>query len=35
MQITAQAVASRITVVTHDLGEFSRIPNLQLEDWVI
>ena len=34
VQIAAQGLARNITVVTHNTGEFSRIPNLRLEDWV-
>lgn len=34
VQIAAQGVARGITVVTHNTSEFSRVPNLMLEDWV-
>ena len=33
--IAAQAQARRIILVTHNLREFSRVPNLSLEDWEI
>lgn len=31
--IAAQAIAANATLVTRNLKHFSRIPNLQLEDW--
>ncbi len=31
--IAAIAVVHGLTVVTHNTGEFSRVPSLQLEDW--
>lgn len=34
IQIAAQAVARGLTVVTHNVGEFSRVPGIRLEDWV-
>ena len=34
LQIAAQGLARGFTVVTHNTGEFSRVPNLQLTDWV-
>ena len=33
VQIAAQAVAREMTVVTHNTDEFSRVPNIRLEDW--
>ena len=33
--IAAQALSRSIPVITHNTGEFSRIPNLKLEDWVV
>lgn len=35
VQIAAQGLSRGITVITHNTGEFSRIPNLQFEDWVM
>lgn len=35
IQIAAQGVSRGITVITHNIGEFSRVPNLKLEDWII
>ena len=34
LQIAAQGLARGFTVVTHNTGEFSRVPNLRLTDWV-
>ncbi len=34
LQIAAQGVARGLTVVTHNTGEFSRVPNLTIEDWI-
>ena len=34
LQIAAQGLARGFTVVTHNTGEFSRVPNLQLTDWI-
>jgi tRNA(fMet)-specific endonuclease VapC len=31
--IAAIALASRMTLVTHNTAEFSRVPGLALEDW--
>jgi tRNA(fMet)-specific endonuclease VapC len=33
MQIAAIALTHHLTLVTHNIREFSRIPHLQLEDW--
>ena len=33
--IAAQGLAGKRTVVTHNTGEFSRIPGLKLEDWTL
>ena len=33
--IASQAFARDMTVVTHNTGEFSRIPDLKVEDWVL
>jgi len=35
IQIAGQGVARDITVVTHNTGEFSRVPGITLEDWVV
>ena len=35
LQIAAVAFHHGLTLVTHNTGEFSRIPNLKLEDWEI
>jgi tRNA(fMet)-specific endonuclease VapC len=35
LQIAALALAHQAILVTHNTREFSRIPNLQLEDWEI
>ena len=32
-QIAAIALANKLTVVTHNVSEFSRIPRLKVEDW--
>jgi tRNA(fMet)-specific endonuclease VapC len=34
MQIAAQALSRNLVLVTNNTGEFSRIPHLQLENWV-
>lgn len=33
MMIAAQGVNRGLTIVTHNTAEFSRVPNLLLEDW--
>ncbi len=33
LQIAAIALAHNVTLVTHNTREFSRVPNLQIEDW--
>ena len=35
IQIAAQGVSRGLTVVTHNMGEFSRVPGLKAEDWII
>ena len=35
VMISAQGLAKGLTVVTHNTGEFSRVPRLNLEDWVV
>ena len=32
--IASQAICSNVVLVTNNLGEFSRIPNLQVENWI-
>ena len=34
LQIAAQALSRKLPVITHNPGEFSRVPNLRVEDWV-
>ena len=34
LQIASQALARGLTVLTHNTGEFRRVPNLKVEDWV-
>ena len=33
LQIAATAINQSLVVVTHNVGEFSRLPNLLMEDW--
>jgi tRNA(fMet)-specific endonuclease VapC len=33
LQIAASALAYNLILVTHNIREFSRVPNLQIEDW--
>jgi tRNA(fMet)-specific endonuclease VapC len=33
LQIAAIALSRGLIVVTHNMGEFSRVPNLVIEDW--
>jgi tRNA(fMet)-specific endonuclease VapC len=33
LQIAAIALVNNLTLVTHNTSEFSRVPNLKLEDW--
>ena len=35
VMIAAQGLVKGLTVVTNNTGEFSRVPDLRLEDWVI
>ncbi|MBR3722473.1 MAG: type II toxin-antitoxin system VapC family toxin [Selenomonadaceae bacterium] len=35
LQIASQGVSKGLVVVTHNVKEFCRIPNLNFEDWVI
>ena len=34
LQIAAQGLARGLTVVTHNTGEFSRVPGLEITDWI-
>ena len=34
-QIAGQGLAKNMTVITHNTGEFSRVPGLKIEDWTI
>ena len=34
IQIAAQGISRDLTVITHNMSEFSRVPQLSLEDWV-
>ena len=34
LQIASQAISRNLTIITHNTSEFSRVPGLQLEDWV-
>ena len=31
--IAATALANNVTLVTHNISEFERVPGLQIEDW--
>jgi tRNA(fMet)-specific endonuclease VapC len=33
LQIASIAIARRLTVVTHNVSEFGRVPGLEVEDW--
>ncbi len=35
LQIAAQGLSRGIPVITHNTTEFSRVPNLKVEDWVV
>ena len=35
VQLAGQAIAKDLTMVTHNTGEFSRVPNLKIEDWTL
>ena len=34
LQIASQGLARDLTVVTHNVSEFGRVPGLKIEDWV-
>lgn len=35
IQLAGQAISKQLIFVTHNVDEFSRIPSLKIEDWVI
>ena len=35
LMIAAQGLSKRLTVVTHNTGEFQRVPGLSFEDWTV
>jgi tRNA(fMet)-specific endonuclease VapC len=35
MQIAAIALVNRLTLVTHNVAEFSLVPGLVIEDWQV
>ena len=35
VMIAGQGLAKNLTVITHNTKEFSRVPGLQLEDWIL
>ena len=35
VMIAAQGLTKGLTVITHNTGEFSRVSNLKIEDWVV
>ena len=35
VQLAGQALARKLTLVTHNTGEFRRVPQLKTEDWVL
>lgn len=35
IMIAAQGIARDLTVVTHNTGEFQRVPGIRLEDWTL
>jgi tRNA(fMet)-specific endonuclease VapC len=35
VQIAGQAVAKSLILVTHNVSEFGKVPNLTVEDWVV
>lgn len=35
MLIAAHAIALEVVLVTHDMREFSRVPGLKVEDWLV
>lgn len=35
VQIAAQALSGNHTLITHNVDEFKRVPNLKISDWVV
>ena len=35
IQIAAQGISKGLTIVTHNTSEFSRVPGIMLDDWVM
>ena len=35
LMIASQGIARSLTVVTHNTGEFQRVPGIRLEDWAV
>lgn len=35
LQIAAQALSGNYTLITHNVSEFNRVPNIKIEDWAI
>lgn len=35
VQIAAQALSGNHTLITHNIDEFKRVPNLKISDWVV
>lgn len=35
LQIASIALQHQLTVVTHNIGEFQRVPNLKIENWEV
>jgi tRNA(fMet)-specific endonuclease VapC len=35
IQLAAQAFTRDVTLITHNTGEFSRVPNLKVKDWIV
>lgn len=35
VMIAGQGLAKSLTVITHNVKEFSRVPNLKVEDWIV
>ena len=35
VQIAGQAISRSMLMITHNVGEFSRVPGIRVEDWVV